>query len=37
MVFQVQLAHAIDAVPRTRDYIGESERLLPIQHARAAE
>lgn len=27
MVFQIQLAKSVDAVPLTRDYIGESERL----------
>jgi cyclopropane-fatty-acyl-phospholipid synthase len=28
MVFQLQLAKKIDAVPLTRDYIGEAERRL---------
>ena len=30
MVFQIQLSKAIDAVPLTRDYIGEAERRLPL-------
>ena len=33
MVFQLQLSHRIDAVPITRDYIGQAER----QQARIAE
>ena len=37
MVFQVQLSRSIDAVPLTRDYIGEAERSIPLPHARAAE
>jgi cyclopropane-fatty-acyl-phospholipid synthase len=30
MVFQIQVAKSIDAVPLTRDYICEAERRLPI-------
>jgi cyclopropane-fatty-acyl-phospholipid synthase len=30
MVFQVQVAKSIDAVPLTRDYIGEAEKRLPL-------
>ena len=36
MVFQAQLAHALDAVPLTRDYIGAAERSVPLSPARAA-
>ncbi|CAN7533623.1 cyclopropane-fatty-acyl-phospholipid synthase [Phenylobacterium sp. LjRoot225] len=36
MVFQLQLAKKIDAVPLTRDYIGEAERRLTRPHRRAA-
>jgi cyclopropane-fatty-acyl-phospholipid synthase len=37
MVFQVQLARSIEAVPLTRDYMVDAERMLPLAHARAAE
>ncbi|CAM5772280.1 replicative DNA helicase [Labrys miyagiensis] len=30
MVFQIQVAKSIDAVPLTRDYIGEAEKGLPL-------
>ena len=30
MVFQVQVAKAVGAVPLTRDYIGDAERQLPL-------
>ncbi|GLS18396.1 replicative DNA helicase [Labrys miyagiensis] len=30
MVFQIQVAKSINAVPLTRDYIGEAERRLPL-------
>jgi cyclopropane-fatty-acyl-phospholipid synthase len=36
MVFQLQLAKKIDAVPLTRDYIGEAERRLGRPARRAA-
>lgn len=36
MVFQLQLAKKIDAVPLTRDYIGEAERQLERPAQRAA-
>ena len=32
MVFQIQLAHRHDAVPLTRDYIGETEKRLSSDH-----
>ena len=37
MVFQAQLSNAVDAVPLTRDYIGETEHALPALYAKAAE
>ena len=41
MIFQIQLAKAVDAVPLTRDYIYEWEHEaaqgLPAPHAQAAE
>jgi cyclopropane-fatty-acyl-phospholipid synthase len=39
MVFQVQVAKSIDAVPLTRDYIGEAEKRLPlvVQPVRVSE
>jgi cyclopropane-fatty-acyl-phospholipid synthase len=36
MVFQLQLAKKVDAVPLTRDYIGEAERRLSRPHRHAA-
>ncbi|MDQ0472384.1 cyclopropane-fatty-acyl-phospholipid synthase [Labrys wisconsinensis] len=33
MVFQVQVAKAVETVPMTRDYIGEAERRLPLDLA----
>jgi cyclopropane-fatty-acyl-phospholipid synthase len=36
MVFQLQLAKKVDAVPLTRDYIGEAERRLARPAQRAA-
>ena len=30
MVFQIQIAKSVNAVPLTRDYIGEAERRLPL-------
>jgi cyclopropane-fatty-acyl-phospholipid synthase len=36
MVFQLQLARSIDAVPLTRDYIGEGERDLAGRRRIAA-
>jgi cyclopropane-fatty-acyl-phospholipid synthase len=36
MVFQLQLAKKIDAVPLTRDYIGEAERSFGAPRVRAA-
>ncbi|WP_258604509.1 hypothetical protein [Mesorhizobium sp. AR10] len=30
MVFQVQVAKSVDAVPLTRDYIGDAECRLPL-------
>lgn len=36
MVFQLQLAKKVDAVPLTRDYIGEAERRLARPDRRAA-
>ena len=30
MVFQIQVAKSVNAVPLTRDYIGEAERRLPL-------
>jgi cyclopropane-fatty-acyl-phospholipid synthase len=33
MVFQVQVAKSVDAVPQTRDYIGDAERRLPLDLA----
>ena len=36
MVFQLQLAKKVDAVPLTRDYIGEAERRLGRPSQRAA-
>jgi cyclopropane-fatty-acyl-phospholipid synthase len=36
MVFQLQLAKKVDAVPVTRDYIGEAERRLGRPERRAA-
>ena len=35
MVFQIQLAHRQDAVPLTRDYIGEAERDLAARETEA--
>jgi cyclopropane-fatty-acyl-phospholipid synthase len=37
MVFQIQLARRQDAVPLTRDYIGEAERAVTIPRPMAAE
>ena len=36
MVFQLQLARKVGAVPLTRDYIGEAERRVGMRRARAA-
>jgi cyclopropane-fatty-acyl-phospholipid synthase len=36
MVFQLQLSKKVDAVPVTRDYIGEAERRLARPQRRAA-
>jgi len=36
MVFQLQLAKKVDAVPLTRDYMGEAERSLRAPRRRAA-
>lgn len=36
MVFQIQLSRKLDAVPLTRDYIGELERLLQQKRLTAA-
>jgi cyclopropane-fatty-acyl-phospholipid synthase len=36
MVFQIQLSRKLDAVPLTRDYIGEWERLLRHERLTAA-
>jgi cyclopropane-fatty-acyl-phospholipid synthase len=33
MVFQIQVAKSVDAVPLTRDYIGDAERRLPLDLA----
>ena len=35
MVFQIQLAHERDAVPRTRDYIADYERSAAVRHHEA--
>ena len=35
MVFQAQLSRSIDAVPLTRDYIVDSERMAPLSRAKA--
>ena len=35
-VFQVQLAKRVDAVPVTRDYLGEAERSLNRPRRRVA-
>ncbi|MCP8940895.1 cyclopropane-fatty-acyl-phospholipid synthase family protein [Alsobacter sp. SYSU M60028] len=37
MVFQIQMARRIDAVPLTRDYIGEAEKRLAGPRARASK
>jgi cyclopropane-fatty-acyl-phospholipid synthase len=36
MVFQLQLAKKVDAVPLTRDYIGEAERRFARPARRVA-
>jgi cyclopropane-fatty-acyl-phospholipid synthase len=36
MVFQIQMSHAIDAVPMTRDYIIDTERTMAHEGRRAA-
>jgi cyclopropane-fatty-acyl-phospholipid synthase len=36
MVFQIQLARRQEAVPLTRDYIGEAERAIAARHGQAA-
>jgi len=37
MVFQIQIARRQDAVPLTRDYIGDAERGIPVARSIAAE
>ena len=37
MVFQAQLSNSIDAVPMTRDYIGEAEHAPLLRSVKAAE